>query len=215
MASIGRQNKMNYVLGVTGLMGSGKTYVCSKLIELCTKKQISINYLSIDEIRREILGANNKYINSRVSIAEILGLKLEGDSSINRQELNKIIYSSNESMNSFKSIINPIIRENIIEKKKYTRLMLIEWAMIVQDGFLKDVDYNVLLVKCDYDNRIKRLINGDLPKEEIIKRIILQLSEPELESILKSSKLNNYFMINSLNVNYSALLDNILKVSGL
>lgn len=61
-------------------------------------------------------------------------------------------------------------------------IVLVDWALLVEDNLLSLVNNNVLLVKSDYQTQLKRLLGGDLPGAEVKRRINSQLTNPEKES---------------------------------
>jgi dephospho-CoA kinase len=92
-------------------------------------------------------------------------------------------------------------------------LVLFEWALLVEDGLMPLVE-GVLLVECNYETQLKRLIGGDLPGEEVKRRINAQLSNDEKEKIIKQSGKKFYIFDSSQNPNdsqYQRLLEEIIK----
>jgi len=97
--------------------------------------------------------------------------------------------------------------------KKESQLVLFEWALLVEDGLLPLVD-KVLLVKCDYETQLNRLIQGDLPQHEILRRINFQLSNNEKEEKIRQSGKSLFIFDSSDNpddIKYMNLLEQILK----
>jgi dephospho-CoA kinase len=92
-------------------------------------------------------------------------------------------------------------------------LVLFEWALLVEDGLLPLVD-GALLVKCDYETQLKRLLGGDLPDDEVNRRINAQLSNDEKEIRIKQSGKKLYVFDSSQNPNdgqYRVLLEELIK----
>ena len=63
-------------------------------------------------------------------------------------------------------------------------LVLVEWALLVEDEILDMVDRNVLLVTASRDSQIRRLTGGDLPMEEVIRRIDSQLTNEQKKAYI-------------------------------
>ncbi|MEA3514722.1 MAG: dephospho-CoA kinase [Nanoarchaeota archaeon] len=170
-----------YVLGVTGSMGCGKSYACERLIEIAKSKSISVSYYNVDLIRRDMLGVNQEYFFVRNQLKEQFGKDiLNSDSSIDSLRINDIIYYDSQKMKEYKSIVNPCI-EDYLKKDISTAsgIALVEWAMLAEDGLLAMVDYNTLVVSCDSETQLDRHKDGDLPMNQIKKRICNQLSNTE------------------------------------
>jgi len=200
-----------YLLGVTGSMGCGKTYVCEKLVEEAEHQGLPLSYVNLDTVRREILGTDPDYHDLRTNLAERFGYDiLDTDSftvdssivdsstrenptnSIDRRKLSDIIYYDSNAMDDFKKMVNPAIKDNL-EKRISGRegVVLVEWALLVEDDLVDIVDYNVLLVTCSYDEQINRLKGGDLPIKQIYKRIAAQLSGEEKKVRIKEIQAEN------------------------
>lgn len=158
---------MKKVIGITGSIGSGKSYAVNIFKQICKERNIKAIFIDVDDVRRNILNKEK----------------------INRIELNKRIYKNEEVMRKYKQFINPKIKEYLINQIKSNKcLIFIEWALFIEDNFDDIVD-KFIMVDCKQDVQISRLENGDLGKENIIKRINLQLTNSEkIENIKKTSK---------------------------
>jgi dephospho-CoA kinase len=106
--------------------------------------------------------------------------------------------------------------KNLIEKLK-SDLFLFEWALLVEDEMLDLVD-RVLLITADYETQLNRLRGGDLPDEEVLRRINIQLTnEQKRDAIVnygKSRKIEFYSLDTSKNPSDSIYLDLLNKISG-
>jgi len=162
---------MKKIIGITGSIGSGKSYAVNIFKQICKEKNIKAIFLDVDDVRRDILDKEK----------------------INRVELNKRIYTSKEEMEKYKKFINPKIKKYLVNQiNTSNELIFIEWALLIEDNFYDLVD-KIVMIDCEQDVQISRLENGDLGKENIIKRINLQLRNSE--KIEKIKKLNKEFCI--------------------
>jgi len=180
------------VIGITGSIGSGKSYAVEKFKEICEKNKINTTFLDVDTIRRDILKKEN----------------------IDRVELNKKIYNNQEEMKKYKQFINPKIKKHLIEQiNSNDAFIFIEWALLLEDNLYEIVD-SIIMISCKKEIQIKRLENGDLGKEEIIKRINLQLTNEQ--KIQKIKQLNKeFYIIDTSNNPKIEEYENILKKEGL
>ena len=162
---------MKKVIGITSSIGSGKSYAVSIFKQICKEKKIKAIFIDVDDVRRNILNQEK----------------------IDRNELNKKIYENEDAMRIYKDFINPKIKKYLVNQiNTNNELIFIEWALLIEDNFYDLVD-KIVMVDCDQDVQISRLENGDLGKEDIIKRINLQLRNSE--KIEKIKKLNKEFCI--------------------
>jgi dephospho-CoA kinase len=177
-----------HFLGVTGSIASGKSRACLKLKEIGSQFGVEVSLIGIDEIRRRILGLDKNHLELRKKIAETFGSGLlNEDGSIDRKDLGEIIFGSDPAMKKFKEIvagsINPELSLKLSEQKN--GLVLVEWAMLAEDGFLPAINYNALLMKCSREVQFQRLEGGDLPLSQVEQRINSQLSCDENEKLIK------------------------------
>ena len=183
---------MKKVIGITGSIGSGKSYAIENFKKLCQNKNIKTFFIDVDDVRRNILAEEN----------------------IDRIELNKKIYNDNKEMEKYKRFINPKIKKYLMEQiKQNDGFIFIEWALLIEDDLYDIVD-SVIMLYCNEEIQIKRLENGDLGKAEIIKRMNLQLTnEQKIEKIKQLNK--EYYIIDTSNNPSIDQYENILKKEGL
>jgi dephospho-CoA kinase len=189
-------NSSLVMLGVTGSMGCGKSYACDRLESLAAEAGIGFTHIDVDTIRRDILSANPDYTTLRTTIANILSNPespqsiLNEDGSISTARLNSMIYSSDAAMEKFKEMLIPGLLSYINDELQgKTGVAAIDWALLAEDNLLPFVQYNALLVTCDKETQMARLKGGDLPKQEIYRRISLQLTNSEKEMCIKNAQI--------------------------
>ena len=183
---------MKKVIGITGSIGSGKSYAVQIFKTICKQNGINASFFNVDDIRRNILKNEN----------------------VDRAELNKKIYNNQYEMKKYKDFINPKIKEYLIQKINNTEgVIFIEWALLIEDCLYDLVD-NIIMIYCEEEIQIDRLKNGDLGKEEIIKRINLQLTnEQKLEKIKQLKK--EFYVIDTSNNPKVEEYEKVLKKEGL
>lgn len=179
------------LVGVTGSVACGKSYACEMLAKEAAFDRVLLETISIDEIRRNILGTDASYETVRKALSGVFGSRvMNDDGSVNRKELGEIIFYDSNAMEYFRDITNPAISsaiESAIESKR--GLVLVEWAMLAEDGLLPVVNYNVLLVKCSPEEQLRRLnAISDLPKGQIMRRLQIQLSNKEKEAMITGAQ---------------------------
>ena len=84
---------MKKVIGITGSIGSGKSYAIDKFKNICKKNKVDAVFINVDDVRRNILKQEN----------------------IDRDDLNRKIYNNEKEMEKYKQFINPKIREYLIK----------------------------------------------------------------------------------------------------
>ena len=117
--------------------------------------------------------------------------------------LNKYIYSNVTYMEEYKKILYKYLFDYIDSLQN--KLIFIEWALIINDNLIDKFD-NLIVIDSSYENRLNRLIDSDLSKEEVLRRFKLQEIDNR-EEILNNSKAN-YIVINNDNeIDYKKIID--------
>lgn len=183
---------MKKVIGITGSIGSGKSYAIDIFKKICRERKINAIFLDVDDIRRNILEKEK----------------------IDREQLNKKIYNSKKAMEEYKTIIIPKIKRYINEQiNKSNQVIFIEWALLLEDNLYDIVD-SIIMVYCKEEIQIKRLENGDLGKESVIKRIKMQLTNEEKIDKIKQLK-KEFFVIDASNNPKENKYEELLRKEGL
>ena len=183
---------MKKVIGITGSIGSGKSYAIDIFKKICKERKINAIFLDVDDIRRSILEKEK----------------------IDREQLNKKIYNSKKTMEEYKKVINPKIKKYINEKiNKSNGVIFIEWALLLEDNLYDIVD-SIIMVYCKEKIQIKRLENGDLGKESVMKRIKMQLTNEEKIDKIKQLK-KEFFVIDTSNNPKENEYEELLRKEGL
>ena len=118
---------MKKVIGITGSIGSGKSYAVKYFKTICKQNMINASFFDVDDIRRNILDKEN----------------------INRVELNKKIYNNIDEMIRYKDFINPKIKEYLTNQiNNIDGFIFIEWALLVED-LLYDLVDSIIVIYCN------------------------------------------------------------------
>ncbi len=117
-------------------------------------------------------------------------------------------------MEEYKKVINPKIKKYINEKiNKSNGVIFIEWALLLEDNLYDIVD-SIIMVYCKEQIQIKRLENGDLGKESVIKRIKMQLTNEQKIDKIKQLK-KEFFVIDTSNNPKENEYEELLRKEGL
>lgn len=183
---------MKKVIGITGSIGSGKSYAIDIFKKICKERKINAIFLDVDDVRRSILEKEK----------------------IDRKQLNKKIYNSQKAMEEYKKFINPKIKKYLNEQiNKSNGVIFIEWALLLEDNLYDIVD-SIIMVYCKEQIQIKRLENGDLGKESVIKRIKMQLTNEQKIDKIKQLK-KEFFVIDTSDNPKENEYEELLRKEGL
>ena len=166
-------------VGITGGIGSGKTYVCKKFEKLGVKIYYADN-------RAKILSTTNKEI--ILKLTSNFGSDIYINGKLNKTKLAKLIFNNNRNLKIVNSIIHPIVNhdfDNWCEQNKNEKFIIKEAAILFESGSYKNLD-KIITVISPIDLRIARIQKRDnLSKTEILKKINSQISD--IEKLKKSN----------------------------
>ena len=184
------------IVGLTGGIGSGKTTVSKEF------QKYSIKVYNSD-LRAKFLMNNsivlkNKLINN-------FGKEFYINDELNKSYISQIIFNDPTSLKLINSMVHPEVLNDFNEwiQSLSEKFVLYESALIFETGSYKLNDFNIL-VTCDYDLRVKRIIKRDGINEEKINSIINNQWDDD-----KKIPLADYIFFNTSNK------ENKLKVKNL
>ena len=165
------------ILGLTGNIASGKSLVASIL------ENHGAKVIDVDDIAKKIVEPGTPTWNR---IVDYFGRDiLSQDDTINRKALGDIIFNDDEKRKALNDITHPVIiqtaRDKVEEyKEDNTEVVIIEAALIVEKGGLKDLIAELIVVTSDEDSQINRLAErNDFSQEEALSRINSQMPSAE------------------------------------
>lgn len=167
-------------VGITGGIGSGKTYVC-KLLELMN---FSVFY---SDAEAKKIQDTNAYVRSK--LIELFGEQAFTENGLNRKYIAEIIFGNPTAKKQLEEIIHPKVAEAFAtwcQEKENTdeRIVFIESAILYESGFDKMVD-KVVMVYADEDVRIERSMRRDGADRTAIEERIKNQS-PDKDKRLKA-----------------------------
>lgn len=199
-----------YIIGVTGEIASGKSYLSNMLSEFGKKSNIPVSIIDIDKIGHQILEslAEPLYKELREEIAKQFGNDIKNeDGYINRKRLGQIIFNDPVKLKQFNEIIyKPLLlklRRELYGKKG---IILLDSALIAESKMTYLCNNNVILIDLEKNLQLNRLKERGYTEEQITQRINSQYThEVKLNyiqsTIDKSGYGKVYQLTNSANGN--------------
>lgn len=180
-------------LGVTGGLGAGKSIACQRF------KENGALIFDADTVAKEIL-QNSKEIQAQ--IAEEFGLDVVINGRVDTQRLASLAFSNEENQSTLNNIVHPYVIEAFEKKcdelEKKHGLLIIDAPLIFESGFDSHLDHT-LLIFASLKLRIARALRrGNLNREEILRRMDLQMPEEDKRA-LASFVIENNGSIEELN----------------
>jgi len=180
-----------YLVGVTGTIGAGKSYITQKFVELWEANQIPVHNIDLDKIGHWILqtAPSQGYQQIRQQLIAYFGQEIQGsDGFIDRKILWEIVFNHPEKRKILDEILyNPIllkIRKEMTGKKW---IILLNGALLAESGITNLSNNNIVLVWVNHETQQHRLSERDLSGEQIETRIKSQYSNE-----LKKSKISEH-----------------------
>lgn len=155
----------NWVLGLTGGIGSGKTAVSNMFEEL------GVTVVDADIIARQVVAPNSDGLNA---IIEYFGQDiLLPDGTLNRAELRNKIFTNNENKEWLNALLHPLIRIKILtDLNSATSAYVVLVAPLLFENNLDKYCNRTLLIDVPIATQIERTAKRDNTSIEQVKSII-------------------------------------------
>jgi dephospho-CoA kinase len=152
------------IVGLTGGIGSGKTTVSKEF------QKYSIKVYNSD-LRAKFLMNNSTVLKNK--LINNFGKEFYINDELNKSYISQIIFNDPISIKLINSMVHPEVFNDFNEWRRtlLEKFVLYESALIFETGSYKLNDFNIL-VTCDHDLRVKRIIKRDGINEEKINSII-------------------------------------------
>ncbi len=159
-------------IGITGGIGSGKTYVC----QLLQQRGIPV-YQCDDEAKR--LMTESPVI--RKQLRKLIGAEAYTPSGLNKPLIARYLFADQRHAERINSIVHPVVRQDFLQwtLQQDAPLVVQECALLFESGFQDTVDITVE-VYAPLHLRLQRAIQRDnATAEQIQARMAQQMDEEE------------------------------------
>lgn len=171
---------LRVTLGITGGIGSGKSYFSSSL------RLRGIPVYDSDSEAKKLMLEDENIVSS---LKELLGDQVYISGNLNKQLLASYVFCSPENALKVNSIVHPRVKKAFLEWADECfsmghNIVAIESAILFEAGFNDIVD-KVVMIHAPLDIRISRVMARDnTSKDKVMERIKLQM--PDDQKMLKS-----------------------------
>ena len=174
-----------FKIGLTGGIASGKTTVCDLF------KELSVEIIDADVISHELSKKGGAAFEEIIEAFEdeIIG----DDGELDRKKLRSIVFNDNTKKKMLERIIHPKVLLSINEKIKASQsvYLIISVPLMIETGMNAMMD-RVLLIDCNVETQIERIIQRDQSsREEAIKIIESQASIESKRELSDDRIINN------------------------
>lgn len=152
-------------IGLTGGIGSGKTFVTNIL-----KSNFDIKIFDSDLSAKKII-RNDKSV--KKSLILNFGENCFINNQINTKFISEIVFNNSDKLNKLNSIVHPIVFKDLeIFKLEYPdKIIVIESALLFESGMYLSNDFNILITS-PIEIKLQRLIERDKRSKEDALKII-------------------------------------------
>ena len=154
-----------FIIGLTGGIGSGKTTVTNIFAEL------GIDIIDADIAARIVVGPGSEAL---VAIAQYFGTKyIDNTGQLDRTKLRSRIFSTPEDKSWLNSLLHPLIRQEILAQiARSTSCYCILVAPLLLENNLQTLVNRVLVVDIEEQSQIERTVARDPSSPEEVASII-------------------------------------------
>ena len=182
-----------FIIGLTGGIGSGKSAAAEIL------KELGLKVIDLDLITHELMRPGEL---GYIEIKKEFGEKyIDTKGALDRKLLRQEIFSSFDLKKRIESILHPIIFEecnkqlNLLKHEKY--IVLVIPLLFETKNYINLVDES-LLIDCDLETQIKRVIKRDNISKALANRIIKNQMNRQEKQLLADKVILNDGDINHL-----------------
>ena len=161
------------LVGVTGGIGSGKSYLCNIL------REAGFPVFDTDTAARNEMLENTEL---RTRLQKLVSPDVfKADGSLNKPVIRKFLHASPENAARFDAEVHPCVRKSwrCWSKTQASRIVFMEFALLYEPEFDNEVAYTVL-VTAPEDLRVERVMKRDgISAQTVRKWISMQLDEKQ------------------------------------
>ena len=195
-----------FIIGLTGGIGSGKS-AAAKIL-----KELGLKVIDLDQITHELMRPGEL---GYIKIKKEFGEKyIDTKGAIDRKLLREEIFSSFNLKKIIESILHPIIFEecnkqlNTLKHKKY--IVLVIPLLFETKNYISLIDES-LLIDCDLETQIERVIKRDNVSKALANRIIKNQMNRQDKQLLADKVILNDGNINHLKTQLDIYYKKLLK----
>ena len=182
-----------FIIGLTGGIGSGKS-AAAKIL-----KELGLKVIDLDQITHELMRPGEL---GYIEIKKEFGEKyIDTKGAIDRKLLREEIFSSFDLKKRIESILHPIIFEecnkqlNLLKHENY--IVLVIPLLFETKNYISLIDES-LLIDCDLEAQIERVIKRDSISKTLANRIIKNQMNREKKKLFADKVILNDGNINHL-----------------
>ena len=195
-----------FIIGLTGGIGSGKSAAATIL------KRLGLKIIDLDQITHDLMKQGKL---GYIEIKKEFGEKyIDTKGAIDRKLLREEVFSSFDLKKRIESILHPIIFEECNKQLKSLKhekyIVLIIPLLFETKNYISLIDES-LLIDCDLETQIERVIKRDSVSKALANRIIKNQMNRQEKQLLADKVILNDGNINHLKTQLDIYYKKLLK----
>lgn len=187
------------IIGVTGGIGSGKSYICRIISSL------GFPVYNCDAEAKKLMNTNKHIINS---LKQLIGENsYDSEGNLNKPIIAQFLFANEENAHKINSVVHPVVKDDFRSwaSAQNADLIFMESAILFESGF-NDVVDNVITITAPPETRIERTVRRDnTTREQVIARMNQQMQDEE------RVRLSDYIICNNTNDNVEQQIKTIIE----
>ncbi|MEZ9593913.1 dephospho-CoA kinase [Shewanella sp. 10N.261.52.F9] len=197
----------DYIIGLTGGIGSGKTTVANIFAEQ------GVTLVDADIVARDVVATGSDGLKEIVThFGEQI---LSADGGLDRAKLREVIFNNDSERLWLNSLLHPMIRESMLQqcKEAQSDYVIMVVPLLFENGLDRLVD-RTLLVDISPELQQKRTVDRDLVTAQHVKNIIGSQASRAEKLSKADDVIDNQGEISALKCKVEALHNFYLKLSS-
>ena len=171
------------VVGVTGGIGSGKSFVCRVF------ESLGVPVYYADDRAKDLYHENEGL---KREVIDLFGPDAYVAGRLNRAHLSDLVFNDSDLLAKLNQLVHPLVKQDFEDwlAKQSSAYVIKEAAILIESGAYKEVD-QIVVIDAPEDVRIARVMHRDgVEEEKVRERISKQFSSE------KRNEYANYLIIN-------------------
>ncbi len=167
---------MNRRIGITGGIGSGKSFVCR-----CLEQQCGIPVYDCDARAKRLMTHDAALMES---IRQLVGdCAYDEQGQLNRPVVAAYLFACPQHAASINALVHPVVCRDFLRwaQEQTTSVVVVESAILLESGLKQLVD-DILLVDASQQTRLERAMQRDGAQPEQIRARMAQQNVPQMRS---------------------------------
>jgi dephospho-CoA kinase len=195
-----------FIIGLTGGIGSGKSAAATLL------KGLGLKIIDLDQITHDLMKPGE---HGYIKIKKEFGEKyIDKKGAIDRKLLREEIFSTLDLKKRIESILHPIIFEECskqLNKLKHEKYLVLVIPLLFETKTYTSLIDQSLLIDCDLETQIERVIKRDSISKALADRIIKNQMNRQEKQLLADKVILNDGNINDLKTQLGIYYKKLLK----